>query len=70
VQVTTADVQMTGENSDIDIVIEQTEPDLFLLGTVKTDLEYELDAKVGIVRIHKRMNKFLLDRIEREGIYV
>jgi len=27
-----------GRESDIDIVIEQSEPDLFLLGAIKTDL--------------------------------
>ena len=56
--------------SDIDIVIEQREPDLFLLGSIKTDLENELHCKVDIIRIRKGMNAFLKDRIEREAIYV
>lgn len=59
-----------GGESDIDIVIEQREPDLFLLGTIKSDLENELNSKVDIIRIHKGMNAFLKDRIEREAIYV
>lgn len=59
-----------GIESDIDIVIEQSEPDLFLLGAIKTDLENELDCKVDIIRIRSRMNAFLKDRIEREAIYV
>jgi predicted nucleotidyltransferase len=59
-----------GGESDIDIVIEQREPDLFLLGSIKTDLENELGSKVDIVRIRKGMNAFLKDRIEREAIYV
>ena len=59
-----------GGESDIDIVIEQREPDLFLLGSIKTDLENELDSKVDIIRIRKGMNAFLKDRIEREAIYV
>ena len=58
------------EESDIDIVIEQKEPDLFLLGSIKTDLENELNSKVDIVRIRKGMNAFLKERIEREAIYV
>lgn len=59
-----------GEKSDIDILIEQTEPDLFLLGTIKTDLEIELGAQVDIIRIRKGMNKFLAKRIAQEAIYV
>ncbi len=59
-----------GGESDIDIVIEQREPDLFLLGSIKTDLENELNSKVDIVRIRKGMNAFLKARIEREAIYV
>ncbi len=59
-----------GGKSDIDIVIEQKEPDLFLLGSIKTDLEDQLDCKVDIVRIREGMNAFLKDRIDREAIYV
>ena len=59
-----------GEESDIDIVIEQNEPDLFLLGTIKMDLESEFDKKVDIIRIRKGMNVFLKNRIDREAIYV
>ena len=59
-----------GGESDIDIVIEQREPDLFLLGSIKTDLENELNSKVDIVRIRIGMNAFLKARIEREAIYV
>lgn len=59
-----------GTKSDIDIVIEQNKPDLFLLGSIKTDLEIELDCKVDIIRIREGMNDFLKDRIERETIYV
>ena len=62
--------ETAGRESDIDIVIEQSEPDLFLLGAIKTDLENELDCKVDIIRIRSRMNAFLKDRIEREAIYV
>ena len=62
--------ETAGGKSDIDIIIEQREPDLFLLGSIKTDLENELGRKVDIVRIRKGMNAFLKDRIEREAIYV
>jgi predicted nucleotidyltransferase len=59
-----------GRESDIDIVIEQSKPDLFLLGTIKTDLEKEFACKVDIIRLRKEMNAFLKDRIDREAIYV
>ena len=59
-----------GEKSDIDIVIEQIEPDLFLLGTIKTDLENEFERNVDIIRIRKGMNVFLKNRIEKEAVYV
>ena len=36
--------ETAARESDIDIVIEQSEPDLFLLGSIKTDLENELDC--------------------------
>jgi predicted nucleotidyltransferase len=59
-----------GEQSDIDIVIEQKEPDLFLLGTIKMDLEHEFNRKVDIIRIRKDMNAFLRNKITQEAIYV
>lgn len=59
-----------GEGSDIDIIVEQMEPDLFLLGALKTDLEKELGARVDVIRLHKRMNKFIARRISQEAIYV
>ena len=60
----------SSEKSDVDIVVEQREPDLFLLGSIKTDLEEEFGKKVDIVRFHKEMNPFLKSRIESEAIYV
>ena len=58
------------EESDIDIVVEQSEPDLFLLGCIKTDLEEEFGKKVDILRIRQEMSTFLKSRIEREAVYV
>ena len=58
------------EKSDIDIVVEQKEPDLFILGCIKTDLEEEFGKKVDIVRFRKEMNQFLKNRIEQDAIYV
>ncbi|WP_457572389.1 nucleotidyltransferase family protein [Desulfovulcanus sp.] len=58
------------EDSDIDIVIELKEPDLFFLGAIKTDLEVLFGRKVDIIRMRKKMNHFLRERIEKDAIYV
>lgn len=58
------------EKSDIDIVVEQQEPDLFILGCIKTDLEEEFGKRVDVVRLRKEMNFFLKNRIEQEAVYV
>lgn len=58
------------EGSDLDILVEQLEPDLFLLGTIKTDLEEAFGVPVDIIRIREGMNAFLKNRIDREAVYV
>lgn len=58
------------EESDIDIVIEQKYPDLFLLGRLKIELEEKFKRRVDIIRIRKDINPFLKKRIERDSIYV
>lgn len=60
---------ISSKKSDIDIVVEQREPDLFLLGCIKTDLEEKFGKKVDIVRFRKGMNSFLKSRIERDAVY-
>jgi len=58
------------ELSDIDILIELDSPDLFLLGTIKYELEEEFGKKVDIIRLRDGMNAFLKKRIDKEAIYV
>ena len=58
------------ENSDIDIIIEQKIPDLFMLGTIKAELEEEFGKKIDIIRFHDGINEFLKKRINRDSIYV
>ena len=58
------------EGSDLDILVEQLEPDLFLLGTIKTDLEEEFGVPVDIIRIREGMDASLKKRIDREAFYV
>ena len=59
-----------GLYSDIDILTEQIEPDLFFLGAIKTDLEDEFGARIDIIRIRKGMNASLKSRTEEEAVYV
>jgi len=58
------------EDSDIDIVIEQKYPNLFLLGRIKIELEERFKRHVDIIRIRKSLSPFLKKRIERDTIYV
>ena len=58
------------EQSDIDIVVELEEPDMFNLISIKQDLEEELNRAVDIVRYREKMNAFLKAKIEKEAIYV
>ena len=58
------------EQSDIDVVVELEDPDLFNLISIKQDLEEELHTSVDIVRYRKKMNVFLKAKIEKEAIYV
>lgn len=58
------------ENSDIDIIIEQQNPDMFELVTIKNELEKLLGKPVDIVRYRNKMNVFLKKRIDRDAVYV
>lgn len=58
------------DESDIDIVIETAEPDLFKLVHIKNDLEEMLNATVDIVRKREKMNPYLKKRLEKDVIYV
>ncbi|MEW5986277.1 MAG: nucleotidyltransferase domain-containing protein [Chloroflexota bacterium] len=56
--------------SDVDVVVELTEPDLFVLIGIKQDLEELLHRPVDIVRYREKMNPSLKRRIEQEAVYV
>jgi len=58
------------EQSDIDVVVELEDPDMFILISIKQDLEEELNRPVDIVRHREKMNTYLKARIEKEAIYV
>ena len=58
------------ENSDVDVCVEGQLHGFFGLAGIKQELEELLGCKVDIVRLRDRMDSFLRERIQREGIYV
>lgn len=57
-------------DSDIDIVVELSEPDLFALVHIKEELETDFQRSVDIIPFSVTMNRFLKTRIQDEAIYV
>ena len=60
----------SGDDSDLDICITTATPNPFVLAHIKEDLELIVHCRVDIVRVREKMNPFLRQRIEQEGIYV
>lgn len=58
------------EHSDIDVVVQLEEQDLFSLIGIRQDLEEQFDRPVDIVSYREKMNQFLRNRIDREAVYV
>jgi predicted nucleotidyltransferase len=58
------------EGSDIDIVVQMLDPNLFTLVHVKEELEEAFHQPVDIIHYRERMNSFLKNRIDQEVIYV
>lgn len=57
------------EGSDVDICVDM-EPKAYLVVRLKRFLENLLQSPVDIVRLHKHINPYLLDEINKDGIYV
>jgi len=57
-------------DSDLDIVVEISNIDMFLLVHLKEELENIFRTKIDIVRYRERMNPFLKRHIDKEAIYV
>lgn len=57
------------KNSDIDVVVEMREPDLFYLVHIKETLEKYLQRPVDVIRYRDKMNRYLKARIDREARY-
>jgi predicted nucleotidyltransferase len=62
--------ERTNEPSDVDVVVELEEQDLFNIIGIKQDLEVQLRKPVDIVSYREKMNKFLKNRIDKEAVYV
>ncbi|GAB4296766.1 MAG: nucleotidyltransferase domain-containing protein [Oscillatoriaceae cyanobacterium] len=58
------------ESSDVDVVLELEQPNLFMMVHIKEELEKNLGKPVDLVRYRDRMNPYLKVRIDREAIYV
>jgi len=56
--------------SDIDVVVELEDQDLFNIIGIKQDLKDQLHTSVDVVSYRKKMNEFLKQKIEHEAIYV
>ena len=57
------------KNSDIDVVVEMKEPDLFYLVHIKDALEKDFRRSVDVIRYRDSMNHYLKARIDREARY-
>lgn len=56
--------------SDIDIVFETTQPNLWTTSIMKQDLEEWLQRPVDVIRLHKHLHPAFRKRLESEAIYV
>lgn len=58
------------EDSDVDICVEISKPDLFTMVHIKDELQELFERPVDIVRLRSNMNPILFQQIQRDGIYV
>jgi len=58
-----------GGDSDVDVVAHISEPDLFMLAGIKSDLEERLHQRVDLVAYTEGMNRFLKKRIDEDAVY-
>ncbi len=56
--------------SDIDVVFETTQPNLWMTSIMRQDLEEWLDRPVDLIRLHKTMHPGFRARLEGEAVYV
>jgi len=58
------------DDSDVDVVVKMTRPNLFKLSRLRIELEERVNQHVDIVSYRPRMNLYLKERIDREACYV
>jgi predicted nucleotidyltransferase len=58
------------EDSDIDIVVEMSEPDLFTMVHIKETLENDFHRHIDLVHYRENMNAYLKKQIQAEALYV
>lgn len=58
------------ENSDVDVVVRLSQPDLFAMVHIKEALQEALGRRVDLVHYRERMNAFLKQRIDEDAVYV
>ena len=56
------------EGSDVDVCVDM-EPKAYMVVRLKRFHEDLLQCSVDVIRLHKHINPYLLDEIDREGIY-
>lgn len=56
------------EGSDVDVCVDM-EPKAYMVVRLKRFLEDLLQCSVDVIRLYKHINPYLLDEIDREGIY-
>lgn len=57
------------DESDVDVVIETKQPNLFKLSRIRLDLEELMNTHVDLVSYRESMNTFLKERILKEAVY-
>jgi predicted nucleotidyltransferase len=57
------------KDSDIDVVVEMREPDLFYLVHIKETLEKDFQCPVDVIRYRTTMNRYLKARIDKDACY-
>ena len=62
--------QTNTKKSDIDIFIKTLTPNPYIIIDIKDTLEKLFKSKVDIVRLREKMNPYLKQKIENEGLYV
>ncbi len=58
------------DDSDVDVVVKMTRPNLFKLSRLRIELEERVNQHVDIVSYRPHMNLYLKERIDRDACYV